>query len=124
MYSVSSLRRLSSHAFMTCLRLDPESNAPGPSGDDALVAMTTASRRFFTALPTMVSDFVPEYTFAVSMKLCPPSRYASIIAIDAFSSQPNCSLQKFIAPRHSGDTRSPDRPRFLKSVDAILQFLR
>src|ERR1035437_3351598 len=43
-----------------------------------------------------------------------------MIAIDAFSSQPNCSLPKFIAPRHSGDTRSPDRPRFLKPVDAIL----
>src|SRR5271156_3269877 len=54
------------------------------------------------------------------MKLCPASRYASIIGIDAFSSQPNCSLPKFIAPKHSGDTRSPDRPRFLKPVDGIL----
>jgi len=32
----------------------------GPSGDAAFVAMTTASRRFFTALPTIVSDLVPE----------------------------------------------------------------
>jgi hypothetical protein len=42
------------------LRLEPESNGPGPSGEDALVATTTESRRSFTALPTIVSDRVPE----------------------------------------------------------------
>ncbi len=66
---MSSRRRLSSTARITCFRLVPLSNGPGPSGEAAFVATTTPSRFPFTAFPTIVSDFVPEYTFAVSMKL-------------------------------------------------------
>src|SRR5580658_4385082 len=41
-------------------------------------------------------------------------------SIEVGSSQPNCSLPKFIAPRQSGDTRSPDRPRVRNPCEAML----
>jgi hypothetical protein len=41
--------------------------------------------------------------------------------IEVFSSQPNCSLPKFIAPRQSGETRSPDRPRFRSPCAAMFE---
>ena len=39
--------------------------------------------------------------------------------IEVASSQPNCSLPKFIAPRQSGETRNPDRPRFRNPCEAM-----
>ena len=39
-----------------------------------------------------------------------------VIAIEVASSQPNCSLPKFMAPRQSGDTLRPERPRVRSCV--------
>jgi hypothetical protein len=42
-----------------------------------------------------------------------------MMPIEVGSSQPNCSLPKFIAPRHSGETRKPERPRFRNPCEAM-----
>src|SRR3954453_9233249 len=75
-----------------------------------LVASTTSSRRPLMALPTMTSDSPPEYTSAVSMKFTPASSAALMMAaLSSWSGLPQAP--NIMAPRHSGLTFTPVRPK-------------
>jgi len=81
--------------------------------DSVVVATTTASRFAATARPTISSDWPPVYTLAVSMKLFPASRKASMTRRASASSHgAAASVPKFIAPRHASLTLRPELPRF------------
>src|SRR5436189_6267321 len=47
-----------------------------------------------------------------------------MIPTDVCSSQPNCSLPKFIAPKHRGDTCRPERPSFRRPRDDMYDLLQ
>src|SRR4051812_36480259 len=94
----------------------PNSFGSSPILPWTLVASTTCSRRPpASALPTIVSDSPREYTSAVSMKLMPASSARWMMRIDSsWSVSPHAP--NIIAPRQSGLTLTPVRPRLLFSI--------
>src|SRR5215216_2018897 len=119
MQSVWSRLRLASHSLTIQRRELPNWFGSLPIVPWTLVARTTSSRRPLRALPTISSDSPRLYTSAVSMKLIPASRARWMIRIDSFSSllpqSPN-----IMAPRHSGLTYMPVRPRVRWSIAQTL----
>src|SRR3954447_12707926 len=99
----------------------PYSFGSSPIVPWTLVASTTLSRRPpSSALPTISSDSPREYTSAVSTKLIPASRARWMMRIESLWSvlpqAPN-----IIAPRQSGLTCTPVRPRGRSSMAATLR---
>src|SRR5947207_10326027 len=99
----------------------PNSFGSSPIVPCTLVASTTLSRRpSASALPTISSDSPREYTSAVSMKLIPASSARWMMRIESLWSvlpqAPN-----IIAPRQSGLTCTPVRPRARISMAATVR---
>src|SRR5881394_3210325 len=89
----------------------PASLGPWPWGPRTFVATTTESRLPLTARPTTCSDCPAVYTLAVSMKLLPASRKASMILRASCSSHGASEVfPNIMAPRQFRDTFSPDLP--------------
>src|SRR3954465_10080381 len=108
--SVPRRRRLASHSRMIQRRLLPWWFGASPIVPWNLGARPRSSRRPAGALPTISSLSPAEYTSAVSMKLMPPSRARWMIEMDSsWSRLPHAP--NIIAPRQSGLTLTPVRPR-------------
>src|SRR5215208_6416725 len=118
--SVPSRRRLFSTSRTIHRRELPNSFGSSPILPCTLVARTTSSRRPpASALPTISSDSPREYTSAVSTKLTPASSARWMMRIDSSWSllpqSPN-----IMAPRQSGLTYMPVRPRVRCSIGQTL----
>src|SRR3954462_12154859 len=98
-------------------RLFGPSRCPsGPYSQPNLVAMTTPSRRPFSARPSSFSLVHGPYASAVSRKSQPSSSARWMVAIDSSSSGTPYAQLIPMQPRPIAEVVSPCRPRFLFSM--------
>src|SRR3954466_6254775 len=121
MWSVCSRRSEFSTSRMIHRREPPREFGSSPIGMKNFVARTTASRRPWSASPTISSDTPAEYTSAVTTKLIPASRARWMMRKEsARSSLPQGP--NIIAPRRRvrvGDVKPQRLHAIVRGRDAV-----